>query len=130
LDDLGSQLVPPSFYETASGSSIFGSQASEKELTFAALQDDAPTGNEATGNAPTGRDGKETRTKWKTLRFFVDERAMEEAIEQMDEDRNTLEVRCHSSVLLPVLQLTCIRPGPAGIDELADSEHERKDASR
>lgn len=32
------------------------------------------------------------RTKWKSLRFFVDERAVEEAVERMDEDRNSLEV--------------------------------------
>jgi len=90
LDDLGSQLVPPSFYETASGSSIFGSQASEKVLTAAAATED---GAGAVAESAT-REGKENtaRTKWKTLRFFVDERAIEEAVERMDDDRNVLEV--------------------------------------
>jgi autophagy-related protein 17 len=90
LDDLGSQLVPPSFYETASGSSIFGSQASEKDLTVPAEEAAGATGTEG-----ATREGKEdaARTKWKTLRFFVDERAIEEAIERMDDDRNVLEVR-------------------------------------
>jgi autophagy-related protein 17 len=88
---LGSQLVPPSFYETASGSSIFGSQASEKDLTVATAEEAAG----ATAAEGATREGKEnvTRTKWKTLRFFVDERAIEEAIERMDDDRNVLEVR-------------------------------------
>lgn len=94
LDDLGSQLVPPSFYETASGSSIFGSQTSEKDA-FAPVPDD-PSGVEGTAQTKDGataaaREGNKTRTKWKTLRFFVDERAMEEAMERMDEDRNSLE---------------------------------------
>lgn len=81
--------MPPSFYETASGSSIFGSQASERDPTAA----EEAGGTTATEGA--GREGKEnaTRTKWKTLRFFVDERAIEEAIERMDDDRNALEVR-------------------------------------
>jgi autophagy-related protein 17 len=82
LDDLGSQLVPPSFYETASGSSLFGSQHSAQRIDSTREID----------ISRTNRDEEGGRTKWKSLRFFVDERAIEEAVERMDEDRNKLEV--------------------------------------
>ncbi|KAG8832638.1 autophagy protein 17 [Serendipita sp. 399] len=83
LDDLGSQLVPPSFYETTSGSSLFGSQHSNEESGEGAIE----------GTTKENHVNKESggRMKWKSLRFFVDERAIEEAIERMDDDRNALE---------------------------------------
>lgn len=84
MDDLGSQLVPPSFYETASGSSLFGSQHSARRITQNEFGEPTPTTN------PKGE--IDTRIKWKSLRFFVDERAIEDAVERMDEDRNGLEV--------------------------------------
>ncbi|KAG8779836.1 autophagy protein 17 [Serendipita sp. 397] len=83
LDDLGSQLVPPSFYETTSGSSLFGSQHSDEERADGAVDG---TTKENHVNKHNGG-----RTKWKSLRFFVDEKAIEEAIERMDDDRNALE---------------------------------------
>ncbi|KAG8860805.1 autophagy protein 17 [Serendipita sp. 411] len=83
LDDLGSQLVPPSFYETTSGSSLFGSQHSDEERGDGAVDG---TTKENHVNKHNGG-----RTKWKSLRFFVDEKAIEEAIERMDDDRNALE---------------------------------------
>jgi autophagy-related protein 17 len=94
LDDLGSQLVPPSFYEDASGSSLFGSHPSLKDPS---LSMEPPT-NE-TPHKDDGAITKDmgTRMKWKSLRFFVDERAIEEAIERMDEDRSALEVS-HDSI--------------------------------
>ncbi|CCA68796.1 hypothetical protein PIIN_02658 [Serendipita indica DSM 11827] len=86
LDDLGSQSVPPSFYETASGSSsIFGSQPSGDE-------GDGPFAEEGgQQREPHVNKVQASRAKWKTLRSFVDEKAVEEAIERMDEDRNALE---------------------------------------
>ena len=114
LESLGSKLVPPSFHETDSDSSIFGSPSSEEDT-------DAPhklgSGNDI-GVSPTrsptltirGSHAKlnyknvkhvprrEDRSRWKTLRDFADERGIEEALETMDNERNELDVRPRGSL--------------------------------
>ncbi|PVG04289.1 hypothetical protein CPB86DRAFT_747681 [Serendipita vermifera] len=86
LDDLGSQLVPPSFYEDASGSSLFGSHPSLQNPIIETHSNEVSHRDDGATTKDAG-----TRMKWKSLRFFVDERAIEEAIERMDEDRTALE---------------------------------------
>ncbi|KAF9236755.1 autophagy protein Apg17-domain-containing protein [Melanogaster broomeanus] len=83
LEALGAQLVPPDFHQTSSDSSLFGSQHSL----------DRPNGTyrpqpESLRNCP----GKPFhRTKWKTLRDFVDESAIEEVLDAVESDRTRLD---------------------------------------
>jgi autophagy-related protein 17 len=37
--------------------------------------------------------GREDRKRWKTLRDFVDERAIEDVLETVESDRSALDVR-------------------------------------
>jgi len=83
LESLGTQLVPLSFYESPSASAVFAQPSSDEE--------DAEDGVlQLKGD---------NRRKWKTLRDFVDEKSIEEAIETMENDRQQLEVcfvlTCH-----------------------------------
>lgn len=77
LEILEAQLVPPAFYEQAESSQLFGDQHNQ-------VDGDGDAGNSA------------DRSKWKTLRDFVAERDIEEATENMDNDRIALDV-CHQS---------------------------------
>lgn len=76
MESLGTQPVPLSFYESPSASAVFAQPSSDEE--------DVEDGV----SQSRGRD----RRKWKTLRDFVDERGIEEAIETMENDRQLLEV--------------------------------------
>ena len=106
LDSLGTQLVPPDFHSTSPVSSLFGSrEASEDE----ADEDKTHTNGFKPGQSPTetlrdvlrngsskaaARGRRESdRTKWKTLRDFVDERAIEDKLDDMDSERAILDVR-------------------------------------
>lgn len=46
-----------------------------------------------------GQSSTQLKAKWKTLRDFVDERAIEEALERMEEDRIALDVGVMSKSL-------------------------------
>jgi len=74
LEALGTQSVPPGFYESPTSSSVFGSQHPDLD------------GEEK----PIGGAGKD-RAQWKTLRDFVDERGIEDATESVDNDRIALD---------------------------------------
>lgn len=76
LEQLEAQRVPPEFHHSASSdaSSLFGSQHSDDGD---AMRDD--------------RNKSRQRSKWKTLRDFVHERAIVDAIESIDKDRNELD---------------------------------------
>ena len=77
LEQLESQVVPPDFHQTPTSddaTSPFGSQHWEGEAVNG------------------GTNGVQRRGKWKTLRDFVYERAIVEAIETIDRDRNDLDV--------------------------------------
>ncbi|TFY83282.1 hypothetical protein EWM64_g718 [Hericium alpestre] len=99
LESLGSQVVPPDFHDSMSDSSIFGSQFSEPEM-------DHSNHTSEPGHSPTltirhtngnGRHKSKKdkdlndRTRWKTLRDFVDERAIEDAIETIEAERVALD---------------------------------------
>ena len=85
LDSLGSQLVPLALHETATDSSLFGSQHSHSDHSdsHTALAEQ----HNRTGIAATDRG------KWRSLRYFVDERSIEDALDRIEEDRNALDVR-------------------------------------
>ncbi|KAI0049771.1 hypothetical protein FA95DRAFT_1604088 [Auriscalpium vulgare] len=113
LESLGAQLVSPGFYETASDSSLFGSQSSDHEAQHKPEQalpspSHSPAltikNGHANGNVPLVKDTlhEEDRAKWKTLRDFVDERAIEDALETIDEERAAVDNTLASSTMYPV----------------------------
>jgi hypothetical protein len=94
LEELEAQAVPPEFHQSAASddaSAIFGDQHSHLEGL-----------NGKGGQRANGRGSD----KWKTLRDFVHERAIVDAIESMDNDRNGLDVR-HATVSCSSAYQTC-----------------------
>jgi autophagy-related protein 17 len=85
LESLGQQHVPPNLHLMSSGSSLFGSQHSLPDITE--IPDEETSRSQAGTSSPA-----DAKSKWKTLRDFVDEKAIEDALEQMEEDRNSLDV--------------------------------------
>lgn len=85
LEQLGNQAVPPSLHKTVTGSSVFGSPRSDagKELPGTELNGKTSTRQETRPN--------QDRSRWKTLRDFIDERAIEEALERIEEERLQLD---------------------------------------
>ncbi|KAF8340428.1 autophagy-related protein 17 [Cantharellus anzutake] len=79
LESLGTQLVPPSLHQMSSGSSLFGSQHSLSEPTI--LRTDLAQG-------PSSQDPK---SKWKSLRDFVDEKGIELTLDGIEEERSNLD---------------------------------------
>ncbi|EPQ54057.1 hypothetical protein GLOTRDRAFT_77963 [Gloeophyllum trabeum ATCC 11539] len=120
LESLGEQVVPPDFYETSSGTSPFGSQDSSEEE--AQGQRRPVTQGSHDGLAPNGTHARKKRpredwSRWKTLRDFVDERAIDEVLETMDNDRLALEdVLATTADYSTVLNghITTIREGMPG----------------
>lgn len=91
LENLGLQQVPPTLHLMSSGSSLFGSQHSLPDVT-ADPEGDLQIPDPSSSN-------RSEKSKWKTLRDFVDEKAIEDALERMEEERTTLDVRkTHSSL--------------------------------
>lgn len=86
LESLGSQVVPPDFHQTSSSSSVFGSPSDEDDSG-------RDENNEERTKKKTIVPKHQDRNKWKTLRDFVDERGIEDAMENMDNDRHALDVR-------------------------------------
>lgn len=86
LESLERQVVPPDFHLSSSSSSLFGNQGSDN------AEDSLVRGNDNTPNGKM-RNGGVDRSKWKTLRDFVDFRSIVMATEEMDEDRDMLDVR-------------------------------------
>ncbi|OBZ72535.1 Autophagy-related protein 17 [Grifola frondosa] len=86
LESLGTQVVPPEFHSSSPDSSPFGSQ----QNSDGEHEDGAPFGDPdpQPGQSPT-----ETlhRTRWKTLRDFVDERAIEDVLDTIESDHNALD---------------------------------------
>jgi autophagy-related protein 17 len=111
LDALGGQVVPPDFHQSAAASDVFGLQIPEDEELEAPVtngsseSDPDPTHSPATirGELPSvggpsrlearRQQERRDRSRWKTLRDFVDERGIEEAIEKMEAERSALDVR-------------------------------------
>jgi len=88
LESLATQLVPTDFHSTSDNSSIFGSPKSDTlEDPIASSADRSPT---ATLRAqPTSESPDKSR--WKTLRDFIDERAIEEVLETIEVERTALD---------------------------------------
>ena len=107
LESLGSQVVPPDFHQASSGSSLFGSQHSDQGLegNGHAAPSTSPFQRSPTATLRNAPRPSVDHTDWKTLRDFVDERAIDDALETMDNDRTALDVResaiiCDASNLL------------------------------
>lgn len=107
LESLGSQVVPPSFHVASSDSSLFGSQpGTDDEADKPNGEPKPPLDDPFPGQSPTEtlrnvlRNGlpkhnrrSSDRSKWKTLRDFVDERAIEGVLDTIENDRIALDVR-------------------------------------
>ena len=98
--------MPPDFHTTSPVSSLFGSQdASEDEEAedktrtdgFKPGQSPTETLRDVLRNGSSRLDGSKRheadRTRWKTLRDFVDERAIEDKLDDIDSERGVLDVR-------------------------------------
>lgn len=101
LESLGTHVVPPGFHENASGSSIFldpSSESESEERHNVPAPDHSPALTIRRGNGfvvgTSRKVGKlKDKSHWKTLRDFVDERAIEDALETIETERNKLDVR-------------------------------------
>ncbi|QRV89892.1 autophagy protein APG17 [Ceratobasidium sp. AG-Ba] len=94
LEQLGNQSVPPSLHKTVTGSSVFGSPASNtgKELPVVSPGLNGRSLHD-TGRVdqPKNAVADQDRRTWKTLRDFIDERSIEEALERVEEERLRLD---------------------------------------
>ncbi|CAE6443797.1 hypothetical protein ACGC1H_002506 [Rhizoctonia solani] len=94
LEQLGNQTVPPSLHKTVSGSSVFGSPRSDTGKPFPDDPQPAINGKVSLGASHLNQASHQTvheRSGWKTLRDFIDERSIEEAIERIEEERLQLD---------------------------------------
>ena len=118
LDALGAQAVPPEFHSVSADSSPFGSQHGSEDGGLAA-DDGADDDTDATpfgppraspspsprlsptdtvrNRSPLARRAEKERRRadrgrWKTLRDFVNERAIEDLLDTIEEDRRGLDV--------------------------------------
>ncbi|KAK0216090.1 autophagy-related protein 17 [Armillaria fumosa] len=85
LESLGSQRVPPELYQTSRGSSIFGSQHSDEEEKPPSPQRSPSATVRIPNKLPVDR------SSWKTLRDFVDDRAIDEIMDTLENERNVLD---------------------------------------
>ena len=106
LEQLGSQRVPSDFYQTTSpDSSLFGSQRSDEGSDKqtggppASLVSHSPSSTLRQGllkGKPAEKEKSESEPKptssWKTLRDFVDDQAIEDVLENIENDRLALDV--------------------------------------
>jgi autophagy-related protein 17 len=93
LEQLGNQGVPPSLHKTVAGSSVFGSPSSNtsKELPVVS-QSDRPLPDASRVDQEKNTVTDQDKRKWKTLRDFIDERSIEDALERIEEERLQLDV--------------------------------------
>ncbi|KAJ7494648.1 autophagy-related protein 17 [Mycena galericulata] len=92
LESLGSQLVPPDFHQHSAASSLFGSQHSEEEEdTFGNVPQSPRHSLSSTVHNVRKEKARPDRQTWKTLRDFVDDQAIEDVLEKMDNERTTLD---------------------------------------
>ncbi|KAG6900219.1 hypothetical protein C0993_001288 [Termitomyces sp. T159_Od127] len=111
LESLGSQYVPPDFYQTTSAaSSIFGSQHSDdghgpfqverkphgstlstvSQSPSSTLKGGLRNGKQAVKEGESSERAADKKT-WKTLRDFVDDQAIEDVFESIENDRLGLD---------------------------------------
>ncbi|KAH9919879.1 autophagy protein Apg17-domain-containing protein [Amylocystis lapponica] len=99
LDSLGSQAVPHDFHSASAGSSPFGSQPDSDEEDGRPLfgeQEHVPSQSptetlRARSAKPKTNGISKARSAWKTLRDFVDERAVEDVLDVVESDRNAVD---------------------------------------
>ncbi|CAE6376383.1 unnamed protein product [Rhizoctonia solani] len=91
LEQLGNQPVPPSLHKTVSGSSVFGSPRSDTGNPFPDDPHSAINGKVSLDPNQASHQTVHERSGWKTLRDFIDERSIEEALERIEEERLQLD---------------------------------------
>ncbi|KAF9061421.1 autophagy-related protein 17 [Rhodocollybia butyracea] len=92
LDELGSQRVPPDFHQTSAASSIFGSQDSDDENGPKQSNGHFTLSQSPSDTIQVPKPKLQTdRSNWKTLRDFVDDQAIEDIFEDMEEQRMVVE---------------------------------------
>ncbi|KAJ7034962.1 autophagy-related protein 17 [Mycena alexandri] len=92
LESLGTQLVPPDFHQHSAASSLFGSQHSEDEEDAQGNVPQSPRHSLSSTVHNVRRDRpRPDRQTWKTLRDFVDDQAIEDVLEKMENGRTTLD---------------------------------------
>lgn len=107
LESLGTQSVPPDFHTVSADSSPFGSQnPSEDEDGDETTPFGLPQSNSNPRQSPTDtirnrsplariqekKSRRMDKRRWKTLRDFVDERAIEDLLDTIERDRQELDV--------------------------------------
>ncbi|KAH7912803.1 autophagy protein Apg17-domain-containing protein [Hygrophoropsis aurantiaca] len=112
LESLGAQLVPPDFHQMSSDSSLFGSQHSDqlvngKPVIFDPRHSPTATVRDHTFEREPQSKHKD-RTKWKTLRDFVDDGAIEDVLDTMENERTRLDDLAASTYDYPETLLTAI----------------------
>ncbi|KAL5526388.1 ATG17 [Sanghuangporus sanghuang] len=85
LESLERQVVPPDFHLSSSSSSLFGG------IDSGDSEGSIPEGTREPKGDRKQRNTKTDRSKWKSLRDFVDFGSIVKATEEMDEDRDVLE---------------------------------------
>ncbi|KAG8691409.1 autophagy protein 17 [Ceratobasidium sp. 423] len=94
LEQLGHQAVPPSLHKTVTGSSVFGSPRSDAGKQLPDDPQPVINGKASLNASHLNQASHQTapeRSRWKTLRDFIDERSIEEAIERIEEERLQLD---------------------------------------
>ncbi|TRM65065.1 autophagy-related protein 17 [Schizophyllum amplum] len=111
LESLESQLVPPDFHENSEASSLFGSQHSD---------DDERQHQQSPSD--TVRDFRHPpravdRRRWKNLRDFVDDRAIDQVLDIMDDERGALDDTLHKTLDYPESLMRSIDSIRSGLPE-------------
>ncbi|KAF8896239.1 autophagy-related protein 17 [Infundibulicybe gibba] len=96
LESLGSQLVPPEFHQNSADSSLFGSQRSDQVENGSSPVIDRISVSPQRSLSSTVRGIRKEkkhsdRKGWKTLRDFVDDQAIEDILETIENERISLE---------------------------------------
>lgn len=94
LEQLGNQTVPPSLHKTVSGSSVFGSPRSNTSKELPATSQSGLNGRSPLNTSPAEEKNSvsnQDKSKWKTLRDFIDEHSIEDALEKIEEERLQLD---------------------------------------
>lgn len=109
LEALGTLLVPPDFHQTSTDSSLFGSQGSEDKPN--GIIDPQLSPSATVRENPIHRKShlNNDRTKWKTLRDFADEAAVEEVLDAVESDRTRIDVSIWHFDCLEIRHWTAFR---------------------
>ena len=120
LESLGSQVVPPDFHSTSTDSSLFGSQDGSDN---GHRDTEGPFADSQPGRSPTEtlrnvlvngiskqQAARRTdRSKWKTLRDFINEHDVDDLLDSLEADRNILDVCLACSSYLTLNSIPFVR---------------------